>query len=112
MAMHPQTWIKANAQVDTQIAEIVRLLNHVDGLATLDSCQGDPGHDAYVYFSCGEWENLCRFVFSDIAPRLRSYLGEDVKLEIIAAEMSPIAKLSFSATAIPQVTAALKDVVT
>jgi hypothetical protein len=111
MAMHAQTWIKANAQVDTAISEIVTLLNNVEGLATLDSCQGDLDHDGYVYFSCGEWQNLCRFVFCDIAPRLRSYLGEDVKLEIVAAEISPIAKLSFSAAAIPQVTAALKDMV-
>lgn len=112
MPMHSQTWIKVNAPVDAAIAEIVSLLNAVDGLETLQSCQGEPGRNqAYIYFSLGEWQTLCGFVFSSIAPRLREYLGEDVKLEIIAAEDRPIAKMSFSAEAVPQVTSALKEVV-
>jgi hypothetical protein len=108
---HAQTWIKANAKVDTEIAEIVKLLNAVEGLQTLQSCQGDEDQGGYVYFSLGEWENLCRFVFDRMAPRFRGHLWEDVKLEIIAAEEQPVAKISFSAEAIPQVAAALKDVV-
>jgi len=112
MGMHSQTWVKVNAPVDSAIAEIVSILNSVEGLETLQSCQGVSGaRDAYVYFSLGEWQNLCRFVFDKCAPHLREHLGEDVKLEIIAAE-SPIAKLSFSADAVPLVTSALKEVVT
>lgn len=113
MTMHTQTWVKVNAQVDSALAEIVRILNMVDGLETLQSCQGESGRqDAYIYFSLGRWENLCRFVFDEVAPRLREHLGEDVKLEIIAAETSPIAKLSFRAEAVPLVASALKEVVT
>lgn len=111
MAAHAQTWIKVNAPVDERIAELVSVLNRVEGLETLQSCQGEPGErHGYVYFSFGEWQNLCRFVFVTIAPRLHPYLGEDVKLEVIAAEQ-PIAKMSFSAEAVPQVTSALKEVV-
>ena len=87
------------------------MLNKIEGLETLQSCQGERGEQhGYVYFSFGEWQNLCRFVFDSVAPRLIAYLGEDVKLEIIAAER-PMAKMSFSAEAIPQVTSALKEVV-
>lgn len=111
MATHAQTWIKVNAPVDAKIAEIVSLLNSVNGLETLQSCEGEPGErQGYVYFSFGEWQTLCRFVFDSMAPRLNPWLGEDVKLEVIAAER-PIAKMSFSAEAVPQVTSALKEVV-
>ncbi len=112
MPAHTQTWIKVNATVDADLAEIVALLNSVTGLETLQSCQGDAGRsNAYIYFSLGEWQTLCRFVFADVAPCLHPYLGEDVRLEIIAAEERPIAKMSFSAEAIPQVTSALKEAV-
>jgi hypothetical protein len=111
MATHTQTWVKVNAPVDAKIAEMVSLLNRIEGLETLQSCQGEPGErQGYIYFSFGEWQNLCRFVFDSVAPRLTAYLGEDVKLEIIATEQ-PMAKMSFSAEAIPQLTSALKEVV-
>ncbi len=111
MATHAQTWIKVNAPVDERIAELVSMLNRVEGLETLQSCQGEPGErQGYVYFSFGEWQNLCRFVFDSMAPRLNPYLGDDVKLEVIAAEQ-PIAKMSFSAEAVPQLTSALKEMV-
>src|ERR1700678_2907933 len=109
MATHVQEWIKVNAPVDANIAEMVSLLNTLNGLETLQSCQGDPGKtNGYVYFSFGGWQNLCRFVFDSVAPKLNSFLGEDVKLEVIAADQ-PMAKMSFSAAATKQVTAALKE---
>jgi len=111
MATHSQSWVKVNAPVDAKIAEMVSLLNTVDGLETLQSCEGDPGErQGYVYFSLDGWQNLCHFVFDRMAPRLNPYLGEDVRLEVIAAER-PIAKMSFSAEAVQQVTSALKEMV-
>jgi hypothetical protein len=111
MAAHAQTWVKVNAPIDAKIAEMVSLLNQVEGLETLQSCQGDSGErQGYVYFSLDGWQNLCRFVFEDIAPRVKDYLGEDVKLEIVAGER-PMARMSFSAEAVPIVTSALKEVV-
>jgi len=38
MATHTQTWVKVNAPVDERIAELVSLLNRVEGLETLQSC--------------------------------------------------------------------------
>jgi hypothetical protein len=37
MATHEQVWIKVNAPVDAGVAEIVSVLNGVDGLETLQS---------------------------------------------------------------------------
>jgi hypothetical protein len=112
MSAHPQTWVKVNAQVDASLSGIVLLLNSIDGLETLQSCQGEPGREkAYVYFAFGEWQNLCGFVFDKIAPSLRPFLGEDITLEVLAADGKPFAKISFSAEAIPQVASALKEVV-
>lgn len=110
MSAHTQTWVKVNTEVDAGLVEAIAALNRVNGLQTLQSCQGDPGErQGYIYFSFGEWQTLCRFVFDDVAPHFKDLLGEDVRLEIIAADGRPFAKMSFSAEAIPQVTSALKE---
>ena len=58
MAEHPQRWIKVNAPIDEGVADIVETLNRVEGLETLQSCQGYPGEqDGYVYFSFGNWKD-------------------------------------------------------
>ena len=63
MATHPQTWIKVNAPVDERVAEIVSLLNTVDGLVTLQSRQGEPGErEGYVYFAMVDWKRMSEFV--------------------------------------------------
>lgn len=101
-----------NTEVDAALVEAIAALNRVDGLQTLQSCQGDPGvRRGYIYFSLGEWQTLCRFVFNEIAPPLKNRLGEDIQLEVVAAEGSPIAKLSFSAEVISELTSALKEVI-
>lgn len=111
MPNHAQTWIKVNASIDARIAELVAVLNQVQGLETLQSCQGDAGErSGYVYFALDGWQNLCRFVFEDIAPRFKDYLGEDIRLEVVAGER-PMARMSFSAEAVPIVTSALKEAV-
>ncbi len=54
MAAHPQRWVKVNAPVDEGVAEIVAVPNTVDGLETLQSCQGDAGErEGYVYLALG-----------------------------------------------------------
>ncbi len=111
MAAHPQRWIKVNAPVDEGVAEIVELLNGVDGLETLQSCQGDPGRkDGYVYFAFGNWQRICQFVFEKIGPVLKKRVDEDVVLTIEAADADgPMAKLSFRAEATDMVASALKE---
>jgi tRNA(Phe) wybutosine-synthesizing methylase Tyw3 len=112
MAAHPQRWIKVNAPVDEGVAEIVSLLNSIEGLQTLQSCQGDPGErDGYVWFTCGEWKQLTQVVFERIGPVLKRQLDEDAILIIEATNADePMAKLSFRAEASGMVVSALKDV--
>jgi hypothetical protein len=112
MALHPQVWVKVNAPVDAGVAEIVAVLNTVDGLETLQSCQGDPGQsDGYVYFACGDWKRVSRFVFEEVGPGLKRRLDEDASLMIEATTADePMAKLSFKAEATGMVASALREV--
>jgi hypothetical protein len=112
MATHPQTWIKVNAPVDAGVAEIVAALNSVDGLETLQSCQGDPGEkDGYVYFACGDWKRIAELVFKQIGPELKRRVDDDATLIVEATSAEwPMAKLSFRAEAADVVASALKEV--
>jgi len=111
MSLHDQVWVKVNAQVDIGIAEIVELLNRVDGLETLQSCQGIPGEaPAYVYFSCGDWQNVCRFVFDEVGPKLHERLDDEVRASVELLGGNAVGKLSFSAEAASLIASALKEV--
>lgn len=112
MAAHPQVWIKVNAPVDAGVAEIVAALNGVDGLETLQSCQGNPGEsDGYVYFACGDWRRMSQFVFEQVGPELKRKLDDDASLIIEATKTDePMAKLSFRAEATNVVASTLKEV--
>jgi hypothetical protein len=112
MATHVQTWVKVNAPVDAGVAELVSILNSVEGLETLQSCQGDAGgRDGYVYFACGDWRKMCEFVFQKIGPSLKDRADEDATLIVEATSAnSPMAKLSFKAEAIGTIVSALKEV--
>lgn len=112
MNKHEQVWIKVNAPVDANVAELVSILNKVDGLETLQSCQGDAGgRDGYVYFACGNWRKMCEFVFQKIGPTLKSRVDEDATLIVEATSAdAPMAKLSFKAEATNMVVSALKEV--
>jgi len=111
MGGHEQVWVKVNAPVDAGVAEIVSVLNCVAGLETLQSCQGDAGkQDGYVYFSCGDWNRMCHFVFQEIGPTLKRKVDDDVTLIVEATSAdAPMAKLSFKAEATDIVVSALKE---
>lgn len=111
MTAHQQVWVKVNAQVDAGLAEVVRLLNEVPQLDTLQSCQGFPGEaPAYVYFKFGDWKKLCEFAFSRLAPLLPDNDGVVLTVEAAGKE-SPMAKLTFDAAATEAVAAALRRLV-
>src|SRR5271163_3055599 len=101
MGGHDQVWVKVNAPVDAGVAEIVAVLNSVDGLETLQSCQGDAGGSpGYVYFACGDWRKMCQFVFQKIGPTLKGKADDDAELTVEATSADfPMAKLSFKAEA-------------
>jgi hypothetical protein len=48
---HQEVPIKVTAWVDQGIAPLVSALNEIEGVVTLDSCQGDHEHPASVFFS-------------------------------------------------------------
>jgi hypothetical protein len=111
MSTHEQVWVKVNAPVDAGVAEVVSVLNTVEGLETLQSCQGDAGgRPGYVYFACGNWQKMCEFVFRKIGPVLKTKVDEDATLVVEATSAdSPMAKLSFKAEATDIVVSALKE---
>lgn len=115
--MHEQVWAKVNVPVDEGIAEIVAILSEVDGLETVDSCQGDParndlGQDmpAYVFFYFGDWWTISEFAFGAIAPVLEGIEGAEIRVEIFGGG-APMGKLSVLAPSIPRLAAALKQAI-
>ena len=112
MLEHPTTWVKVNAPVDEGIAEIVSLLSEVEGLQTLESCQGrlpvdsPEGIPAYVFFHFGDWETISRFAFEVVAPALGE-LEADIAVTVeIFNHCDPIGKVRIrSPNAIPAVAA-------
>lgn len=112
MTLHEQQWVKVNAPVDVGVAKLVDVLNSVEGLETLQSCQGEPGgRDGYVYFAYGDWRKICDLVFQKIGPKLKKIADEDARLVVDATSGdAPMAKLSFRAEAADRVVSALKEV--
>jgi|SRR5208337_4624165 len=112
MATHTQTWIKVNAPLDEGVAEIVSILNTVDGLGTFESCQGEPGErEGYVYFACGDWKRISQLAFERLGPVLKEKLYDDATLIVqVTGSDEPMAKLSFRAEASSMVVSALKEV--
>jgi hypothetical protein len=107
---HEQVWVKVNTLVDRGIARIVSILNSVEGLQTLDSCEGISGSKpAHVYFNCGPWENLGQLMFDRIGPVLWRHFGRDA---LVSVEMfngsEPMGKLTFDKEA-TDVVASLLD---
>jgi hypothetical protein len=92
---HEQIWVKVNAQVDKNIANIVTALNMVNGLLTLDSCEGDEDW-AYVYFRYGDYKKICDFLFGNLFSNLTKKYGEDLILSVeVRNDLEPIGKISF-----------------
>jgi hypothetical protein len=86
----------------------VCLLNQIDYLLTLDSCEGYDGW-GYVYFRYGKWWELGRFVFDVLAPALREIEEMAFCVQSIDGD-EPMAKLGFRTETIPQIVSVLKEV--
>ena len=108
---HEQTWVKVNAQVDRGIARVVSLLNSLDGLQTIDSCEGIAGSKpAHVYFNYGDWRKLGALMFERIGPALWAQFGREA---LVSVEMfngsEPMGKLSFDKEATSVVASLLES---
>jgi hypothetical protein len=108
---HEQIWVKVNAPVDRGIASIVSALNSIEGLRTLDSCEGIAGHKpAHVYFNYGDWRSLSAFMFEKIGPALWKEFGSEATVSVeIFNESEPLGKLSFEKEATRRVASLLTD---
>lgn len=107
---HQQTWIKVNAPIDQGIAPVVALLNEIEGLQTLDSCEGTHGEKpAHVYFYYGDWKCIGRFVFESLGPLLALEAGSvgSVSVEVFNGSL-PMGKLTFEAEATDVVASVLQ----
>lgn len=111
MADHEQVWVKVNAEVDKGMARIVSALSSIEGLQTLQSCEGSGLPEAYVYFWYGSWEKVSRLIFADLLPALQS-AGIDAigAVEIFNGSL-PTGKIGFSAAALAKATAAIESFV-
>jgi hypothetical protein len=95
---HTQVVVKVNAEVDEHVAPLVSALNEFEGVITLDSCQGDKGLMAYVYFTrCGTSGELLSFV-NELAANLNARLAArqneyEMVLEWTAGTEKPLAVL-------------------
>ena len=108
--MHRQAWTKVNALVDSELQEMVILLNSIPELQTTQSCEGEAGGpDAYVYFYFGDWKRISQFLFGTVEPVLRE-TEASVSVEIFNGS-DPLGKISFRAEALSNVTSALKRLV-
>jgi hypothetical protein len=85
MGMHREVMVKVNASVDEGIAELVVALSEIDGLETLESCQGHDGErDAFVVFSMPDWRTCGEFLFNLLLPGLGDRLRLQVSLRMEA----------------------------
>ncbi len=85
MTQHREVPVKVNAWVDEGIADLVSALSELDGLVTLESCQGDVGErEAFVIFQYGDWLQCGEFLFGKILPNMSPDLRVAVSLKLQA----------------------------
>ena len=99
---HAQTWVKINAPVDEGIAELVSALSEIDGLETIESCQGTPERDnAFVFFRFGTWRDCGSLMFDELLPMLEPDLKASVALTLRAYDAdSAMGELSVELVAV------------
>jgi hypothetical protein len=110
MTQHREVPVKVNAWVDEGIADLVSALSEIDGLVTLESCQGDSGCSAFVIFQYGGWRDVGEFLYDRLLPALPSDLRSDVSLDVRAYD-TEIAQgtILVSACAIPRIAAVVRE---
>ncbi len=108
---HRQVCIKTNTFVDVGIAEIVTILNLINGLVTIESCEDRQGW-GFVTFWYGDWWKLCRLLFKRLAPKLNKELGEDVSINAtLYGRDIPQGEIKYRVEAKIQFTSTLKSII-
>ena len=108
MKKHSQVWVKVNAPVDSGLAELVTVLNLIDGLQTIESCQGHREY-GFIYFEYGNWRQLGWLIFERLFPFLWKIVGPDISISMSTCALNtPRAEMRFRVEAIGKITSALK----
>jgi hypothetical protein len=111
MTQHREVSVKVNAWVDEGIADLVAALSEIDGLITVESCQGDvSGRSAFVIFQYGGWRDAGELLYEKLLPALSPDLRSDVSLDLRAYDTEIAQGTIFvSACAIPKLAATVRD---
>lgn len=87
MKNHEQSWVKVNAPVDRDIADLIKALSLFPQLQTIESCQGHGERAIFVLFQYGlSWQDLSTFVLGYFGPRLMDLLGDRINIYINITE--------------------------
>jgi len=117
MASHRQSWVKVNAPVDRGIQGLVAALSAFPSLETVESCEGNKGHGAWVCFRYGAywehpWHDLADFVLGYMAPSLREKVGDDVNIRIQTTPSGQVfGEICIRPEAVSNVETALRELV-
>jgi hypothetical protein len=88
MTEHREVPVKVNAWVDMGIADLVTALSAIEGLVTLESCQGNPdGSDAFVVFRYGDWKQCGDLLFGRLLVAMSADLRAVVSLRLEAYDV-------------------------
>ena len=85
--IHPIEFAKVNVPIDKEIKNIVEALSFFPKLQTIESCQEISAGKAFVCFYYGnywenKWEELTKFIFDFLGPRMLNVLGDNVDISV------------------------------
>ena len=103
---------KVNAWADEGIADLVSALSEIDGLVSLESCQGDVGgREAFVIFRLGNWKQCGELLFGEILPAMSPDLRAAVSLKLQAYDNDTASgSISIDPPAVPAFVACIRGV--
>jgi hypothetical protein len=112
MSAHAETFVKVNAAVDCGVAELVSALSDIDGLVTIESCEGQPGRaKAFVIFRFRDWRKCGEFLFVHLLNAMDDGLKADVAVSIDAYGIdNSLGRISASPEVVGQVASAVRNV--
>ena len=112
MTEHREIPIKVNAWVDEGIADLVAALSEIEGLVTLESCQGDKGgNDAFVVFRYGDWQKCGELLFGRFLPAMSPDLRAEISLRLEAYDIDTAQGwIVLDPCAVPHFTRCVRDV--
>jgi len=112
MTEHREMPVKVNAWVDAGIADLVTALSEIDGLVTVESCQGDAGRrNAFVIFRFGSWRDCGELLFDRMLAAMDANLRTDISLSVVGYDPTNcLGRISLPPEAVHSVTTLVRSV--